>query len=337
MKHTVLTDPLSGSEIKPLAAFQRFREQSERDAERFFPKSNRVEVDCPACRSGVARDAFNRGTFTYVECSDCDSLFVSPRPTQDALDHYYERADAARLREAYFTEETGIARLVHVIQSRADWVADVSSRVGARNLHVLDVGTLSPDLFSELRKVPGLERFSSLDPAAAARDALLAVGVSLEEPVAGTVDVATLFEHLEHRYSPEALLRRVGRSLKPGAMVFATTRTCSGFDTLVLGERNPYLFVPEHLNLLSIQGLSHLFERVGWELVELSTPGQLDVELVATAMASDPSIEVGRFLTYLFRHRDEETRSDLQAFLQRSRLSSHARIAVRVPGLASAT
>lgn len=333
MKHTVLRDPLAGSDIKPPAAFVRFKEQSERDAEIFFPEANRDDVDCPACRSEVARDAFRRGTFAYRECSECDSLYVSPRPTQDALDHYYERAEAARLREAYFTEETGIARLLHVTQSRADWIADHSEGVGGSRLNVLDYGTMSSGLFSELRKVPALSHFAAMGVPLAAREGLTQEGVTLDEPPAESVHVATIFEQLEHRYSPESLLRRLTGLMRPGAMLFATTRTCSGFDTLVLGEANPYLFVPEHLNLLSVEGLRRLFERLGLELVELSTPGQLDVELVMNAVATDPSISIGSFLSYLFRHRDAESRMDLQAFLQRNRLSSHARIAVRVPTL----
>ena len=329
MKHIVLTDPLEGSEIKPLDAFLRFKEQSERDAERFFPESNRVEIDCPACGSDVARSAFKRGTFQFRECSECKSLYVSPRPTQEALDNYYEKSEAGRLREAYFTEETGIARLLHVTQSRADWIVDHSERVDGSSLSHLDYGSLSSGLVSELGRIPTFSDFYALDVPEVARDELAGEGVLLRDPAPGSIDVATVFEQLEHRFSPEALLRRLARFVGPHGLMFATTRTCSGFDTLVLGAQNPYLFVPEHLNLLSVEGLRRLFERLGFELLELSTPGQLDVELVMTAVSADPSIPVGALWTYLFRYRDADTRSDLQAFLQRNRLSSHARIAVR--------
>ncbi|MEX2375891.1 MAG: class I SAM-dependent methyltransferase [Dehalococcoidia bacterium] len=330
MKHIVLTDPLAGSDIKPLEAFVRFKEQSERDAERYFPEENRVEVDCPACGVDVARPRFRRGSFQYRECSECRSLFVSPRPAQDALDNYYEHADAGRLREAYFTEETGIARLLHVTQSRADWIADHSERVEHTSLTHLDFGTMSGGLVSELKRLAAFSRFFALDAPTSAHASLVDDGVELDIPPNHSIDIATVFEQLEHRFSPEVLLRRIGKMLRPGGILFATTRTCSGFDTLVLGEKNPYLFVPEHLNLISVEGLRRLFERVGFELIELSTPGQLDVELVMTAILSDPSIPVGDFWNYLLRRRDADTRSDLQAFLQRNRLSSHARITVRL-------
>ena len=51
------------------------------------------------------------------------------------------------------------------------------------------------------------------------------------------------------------------------------------------------------------------------DLVELSTPGQLDVELTRSAVREDPTIELHPFVKYLFEERDKLAHSDFQAFL----------------------
>jgi hypothetical protein len=106
-----------------------------------------------------------------------------------------------------------------------------------------------------------------------------------------------------------------------------TTRTISGFDLQTLWDKTPYIFVPEHLNLLSIEGIRRLLESGGLNPMELSTPGQLDVELVIHAAKNDPTIELPRFIQYLLNERDRLAHHDFQEYLQKHRLSSHVRVA----------
>jgi hypothetical protein len=70
-------------------------------------------------------------------------------------------------------------------------------------------------------------------------------------------------------------------------------------------------------------------ERAGLELVELSTPGQLDLQLVKHASEQDPSIQLPSFVRHLIDHRDRLAHDDFQAFLQKHRLSSHVRVAAK--------
>ncbi len=99
----------------------------------------------------------------------------------------------------------------------------------------------------------------------------------------------------------------------------------------VLWDKAPYIFVPEHLNLLSIEGIKLLVERLGLELVEVSTPGQLDLEFVTRAAEADPTIALPRFVKYLIEQRDPLAHADFQEYLQKHRLSSHVRVAARKP------
>jgi hypothetical protein len=143
------------------------------------------------------------------------------------------------------------------------------------------------------------------------------------------LDVVSAFEQLEHLHNPRVFLRDLGQRMASGGWLFLTTRTASGFDLQVLWDKAPYVFVPEHLNLLSIAGLERLLVQSGFELVELSTPGQLDVEQVLQACEHDPTVVLPPVLKALLTERGPQARTDFQSLLQKHRLSSHVRLVAR--------
>ena len=80
-----------------------------------------------------------------------------------------------------------------------------------------------------------------------------------------------------------------------------------------------------HLNFLSVLGFEMLFKRLGFEDVQVETPGQLDVDIVTNALKEDPSISIDRFVRLLL-HRNGLELANFQEFLVENRLSSHCRI-----------
>ena len=122
----------------------------------------------------------------------------------------------------------------------------------------------------------------------------------------------------------------IGASCARG-LLLATTTLISGFDLQVLWDRSNSIFPPDRLNLLSVEGLTKLLERHGLNLLEFSTPGMFDVEIVRRAILSDPDADWPRFIRYLVEKRDENAFDALQEYLQRFRLSSFARVVGRKP------
>ena len=66
-------------------------------------------------------------------------------------------------------------------------------------------------------------------------------------------------------------------------------------------------------------------------MVELSTPGRLDVEAIAAYLREHPAAKSIPFWGYLFERNDEKTLAELQLFLQRNLFSAYARVAARKP------
>jgi hypothetical protein len=96
----------------------------------------------------------------------------------------------------------------------------------------------------------------------------------------------------------------------------------------VLWKDAPNLYPPDRLNIFSPQGLKALFKRNGFECIEFSTPGVLDVEIVAKAVLHNPKVYC-RFAEYLVKSGDCQLRQAFQNFLQKEQLSSLGRILIQ--------
>jgi hypothetical protein len=329
MKHVVVQGELHGTDIRPVTLLSKFRELSIEEAgDRFGDRAKLVEVDCPACRGARRRPAFEKNGFQYVQCEDCRSLYVSPRPAAGALEAYRRESKALEFRAREFIQATGKARRFHILRSHALWLGRLYDEAGNSQARgYADLGTNYPMVFDE---IAGLELFDALyciEPLRGLEEACRQSGARIEATPAGGLGALSAFEQLEHQFSPGEMLARAHGLLATGGMLVFTTRTISGFDLQVLWEKVPYIYVPEHLNLLSVEGIGRLVEEAGFRLVELSTPGQLDVELTLQAMEEDATIVLPSFLEYLLRRRGRETLNDFQEFLQKNRLSSHVRVA----------
>ncbi|HET7459871.1 MAG TPA: methyltransferase domain-containing protein [Longimicrobium sp.] len=324
MKHVVMLNEARVSEVRPPALLDRFRELSVADATRWFPPASLAEVPCPAC-GGRGPAAFTRFGFQYRRCAACASLYVSPRPSAAAVDEYYRESEAARFRREYLTAET--PERAEMLRERALWIGRVADEVlPAPRGAFADFGTTHHRLLHEVGSLAVFGAIQSVEPAPSAHLSVVRARAQVVEPAPDSLSAAGAFELLEHQASPRALMERVHRALAPGGVLFLTSRTCDGFDITVLGERAPYIYVPEHLNLLSIEGVTRLLEATGFRILELSTPGQLDVELVLQVADADPGVALPPFVEMLLRHRPVAARDDFQQFLQRHLLSSHLRL-----------
>jgi len=329
MKHLVVQSSMRSSDIRPPELVARLQDLATQAARGFLADvAELVEVSCPGCGADDGRPAFERQGFGYLECVNCGTLYVRRRPTAAALARHYESSPAAEARLEYFSRETASARFEYIVQSRVEWISEQMERVRSdRGLRYADVGTLYPAMFTELSVLPHVARLASFETDARIAERLSpAVQVdSSEEPF----DVITAFEQLEHQSSPFEFLSRLRGKLVPGGSLLLTLRSASGFDIQTLWGDSSFLLIPEHLNLLSLKGVELLLERVGFDPLELSTPGEMDTDIVRQAIASRPDIAVGRFLRTMLTQRGDGALDEFQTFLQRNRLSSHVRVSAR--------
>jgi SAM-dependent methyltransferase len=325
-------------DIRPEALAQRYYELSAQDADRCFPAGQeRLTVPCVACGSEHAVPALEKNGFAYSTCGDCGTLFQSPRPALAAFEAFYRDSESSNYWSDVFFPAVAEVRRDKIFRPRVERLAAMCDAQGGEVARIVDVGAGFGIFLDEWRKRYPDCRCLAVEPSAHLAAECRAKGFEVVEEIAENVegyndfgDLVACFEVLEHVYEPLAFVRTLAKLARPGGFVFVSTLGVDGFDIQTLWEKSNAIFPPHHINFLSVRGFKTLFERVGLVDVEVTTPGQLDVDIVRNAAAKDPSILTeSRFLSGLLA--DEGRASAFQAFLAENRLSSHSWIIGRRP------
>lgn len=332
-----MSAPMRETDIRPADLFRRFLDLSREDIATFFSDPSCFHpVPCPGCGAEMIAESFVKLEFRYVLCAGCGSLYVSPRPILDFYRRYYAGSAANQFLANHFYRESAPVRRERIYRPRAAFVAELVSRdPSLRNLFV-DVGSGAGIFLDEIQATGCFNEVAGIEPVEEAAAQSRARGLrifheALEDvqPDELSPTVMTAFEVLEHVLDPHAFLMAINRVLRPNGLCILTTLTISGFDLQVLWKDSKSIYPPHHINFLSLEGIHALAQRCGFAMVDLSTPGQLDVDIVRNALLEDPSLPVPRFVSYLLRNRDESVLGAFQNFLQVSGLSSHMRCVLR--------
>lgn len=332
MKITVQYDDIRGFELKPSETLTTYLRMTQDDVKTFLINQGGLsDCDCPACLSGRRTEAFHKFGLRYCLCNDCGTLYVSPRPTEQAIDHYYRNSAAHQFWNEQLSAATQAKRREKLFRPRVQWIVDTLEEYFPSARRICDVNTIHRPFIDELiasdrfSQIVSINPFADLHPVAREGQTVEIIEAPIDS-CNSTADAVTLLEVLDRLSDVNSFCRALAKLMVPGGVCFLTTISVSGFDLQVLWDKSDSVFPPDRMNVLSTEGLLTLLERHGFECIELSTPGLLDVQIVAGALKENPDIEAPRFVKYLLSNRDEDAHQSFQEFLQMNRLSSFTRL-----------
>jgi len=326
-------------DIRPQDLHEEYLRLSRKDAETFFSDtSNFQDIACPACNTKDVEETFTKDGFGYVCCSQCGTLFQSPRPTVEAFEQFYMESPSSNYWAETFFPRIAEARREHIFKPR---VKRISSYCGDNNIShdtVIDVGAGYGIFLDEWRKQHPDDSIKAIEPGAKLAHECQSKNIETLEVFAEdakdwhkTGDLITCFEVIEHVHSPIDFIRSLGLLAKHGSHILISGLGVDGYDIQVLWEQSKSISPPHHINFMSVRGFEILFERVGFVDVDVFTPGVLDVEIVAKAVNADPALEQKDRFAALLSKSNEQTKNDFQEFLQKHRMSSHIWVIARKP------
>lgn len=336
MKKVVIFDEYNEIDFKPSKLLHRYFQLAEKDILRFFIKGQRmIDIVCPGCKGKKALSSFKKFGLNYVECAECHTLYVTPRPDDISLQEFYTRSEARKFWHEELTKATRRKRKEKILKPRIQWIVDSTQEYLPDSKHIVDINTNQYGYIEELlenkffRKKTLINLFLpfnnlKFDPSINIIN-IPTWEVSLDE----RADVVTIFEVVNHMSDVDMLFEKIHGMLKDNGLCFITVILISGFDLQILWDKSENLFPPDRLNVFSVEGLYSLFERHGFECLEFSTPGILDVEIVTNAIKKNPRIRIPRFVEYFLQNRSEAVKRSFQEFLQEGQLSSYGRILIR--------
>jgi SAM-dependent methyltransferase len=333
MKRVVFLDELSESELRSGNTYRQYKKILLEDIKTYFPDRSRLaEIACPGCSDKGARLAFSKMGLDYRECTKCGSLFASPRPSDKEMRSFYKDSRAGHFQRERILGSTRKSRRNNILSYRVHWITGLIEEYLPDAKVFLDYGTKYPWLLSELRSRRHLKTIISILPECFEEESSLrktAEIMNTDEVGENSVDGFAAFEVVERVFDVQRLLDNAYRVCRQDGLLIITSSTSSGFEYQALGSYSPNIVPFDRINLLSLEALVGRIEKAGFEIIEVSTPGRLDLEIVKKVYEEDPDIPLDPFWKYVLRHRSEDAGRSFQEWLQRFQLSAHVRIAAK--------
>ncbi|WP_052710411.1 class I SAM-dependent methyltransferase [Azospirillum thiophilum] len=293
-------------------------------------------ANCPACQGRADRAAYEKLGFRWDRCGVCATAFMNPRPSPETLAEFYARSELYRVWNDVIFPATRDVRRTRIFRPRMDRLLDLCVRHGLAGGCLVEVGAAHGILCEEAGRTGRFSRVIAIEPSAVQAQTCRDLGIeTLEAPVEsvcgldGVADVVAAFEVVEHLSDPAAAVRAMTRLLKPGGLLMLSTPNVDGFEIATLDSASDSVY-PEHVTLFTPIGMRRMVEDAGLALVELSTPGQLDADIVrGKAMSGVLDLSTQPFLHRVLVERWEELGGPFQSFLAASGQSSHMWCAAR--------
>jgi SAM-dependent methyltransferase len=296
-------------------------------------RSEFVELPCAACRGPRLSHALECRGFGFKRCDDCGMLQLSPAPDAHRQLWYIQSSEA--LRHWRQNMPTGVrASRAKLYDERVRFVGERIDAFGIVPRRVLEVGAGNGE-FAEafLRARAEVEHMALVEPQPMVLESprIEWIDTPLEQwATARQFDLAISWEVIEHILDPDPMLVALKQRLASGGLLVLSTPNEDSLETRLLGERSANLLY-DHVRLYNPRTLTRLLERHGFEVLEVSTPGRLDVEIIQREYAAGRlDLQAQPALQYLmedgFVHR-----ADFQRFLCAKQQSGHMRCVARAP------
>lgn len=307
---------ISLSQVKPLEGLLRFRKFCLDAAGKALSGKTVPRETSPIDQGPLAPWGKVEG-LEYRACPRTGSLFLSQVASIPVWGELLQEVSAWRRSSQNLGGEIQKSRRANVFEPKLHWIQNTLRLQERDHPSILEVAT-PPGEFTPLLKESGL--FSCVT-------SVSETDLLLKKAPQG-FDAAVLLETLDRVGDPALLLQNARGSLKEGGLLFVTALVSSGFDMTVLKDQNAYLFPPDRTNCFSLSGLKQLVTRNGFSLLEVSTPGVLDLEVVQAHRNQKVPLALSSFEEQILGS-DEETQRAFQTFLQECCLSSFARLVAR--------
>ena len=244
---------------------------------------------CPICGSSLNRtfEYFDGADLSYRLCSNCGTVFQSPRMSDEALQAYYHTEYVSQHQQASGVTE----KELRIQAGRArNLIRLMNAELSTVKRH-LDVGSSTGTLMQAAREAYGCE-VVGVEPAEVYRAYSVASGLTvyahLDEIGDGQFDLITLAHVVEHLPNPVEYLQKLREKwLSPTGVLLVEVPNLFGHQS---GE------IP-HLFCFSASTLRYTLNRAGYRIAQLTSHGAPRSKLIPlylTAIARPTETEQSR-------------------------------------------
>ena len=298
-----------------------FRDKQTEAAKKFVythPIYREAGKVCPVCAGAAGTYFYTKWNVDYLRCPVCKSVYAL---YDDATVEEYRRDSEIRdlrLSDIYQKEIT--AGRQDTWNEFLEWIEVRAFRFMGRNreLSIVDYGNRYQGYTDSVRKSPICGRYD------------LRASILSEKTATirnGEADLVLYLDQMQQELQPARRIEELRKYLKKDGLLILNTRAGSGFDIITLKEKNARIYPYEHILLPSVKGLVLFLEDHGFEILEITTPGVMDVKYVLECREKLDDRE--SFVKYLLDEPHSSILQEFQRFLQKSCLSSFVCVIAR--------
>lgn len=286
-----------------------------------------VEVACPACGKVNQDICFKKHDISYIECKNCGMLYISPRPTVEILDEYYSNSPNYKFFNDYIFPASKEVRREKIFIPRVKKILEYCNKYGVKKDKLIEIGAGFGIFCEETIKTKEFQEICGIEATEDLAQTCRNNGIKIYEGLIENINieekfnVAVAFEVIEHIFSPKDFIEKIANILEENGLLMLTFPNWEGFDISLLREYSNSID-PEHLNYFTKNSIKILLEECDFEILEIITPGELDVDIVSKAVQKN-NLNIPNILHKICIDEKDTTGKKFQNFLKENCLSSH--------------
>lgn len=313
-------------DIRPKKLFDELLRLNKLDVKTYFDGVISKEIDCPAC-GNKGEYSFTKNNFNFDECKRCKSLYVSPRPDKKYFEAYYRESQSTKYWATTFYKETEKNRRKMVWRPKANAIKNKIDELKLDSKMIIDIGGGYGTFMEEFLKISNIEH-KIIEPSmylskVCKKKGLKVITKFLEDVNEGDLPkiekIFVSFELFEHLHDPKLFLQTLKNLMDSGDSFIFTTLSGMGIDIQTLWEESKAVSPPMHLNFLNPKSIEILLKKIDLKVLEVSTPGQLDIDI----MVNNTKKIKDKFWKNFLEYSSLKEKNDMQKFLSQIKLSSH--------------
>lgn len=224
------------------------------------------EVSCNLCQGTDVTVLFQKNTFSYVQCNNCNLVYVREQLTPQEVQKIYERGyDSKRQSKADPRDFSSYKDLLQNL------------RPYRQNNRLLDVGCFMGKFLYGAQvdgwNVAGVEiseqAVTFCDDELGLRNVFCSTLEANTELQPG-FDVITMIDLIEHLADPLVTVQRSYDLLREGGVLYVETPNFASIARLIYGQKWR-VFFPWHFYYFTPKTLKRTLQRVGFKQIEINT------------------------------------------------------------------
>jgi Zn-finger nucleic acid-binding protein len=320
-------EELTEEEIRPQKLFDELLRLNKIDSDVFFRDSYYQKITCPVCDT-EGKFVFNKNGFNFDECGKCKSIYMSPRPDKRSFNKYYTSSDSAKFWATTFYKLTAEDRRKKIWKPKSKLVYEKILKYSRDAKVILDIGGGYGVFMDEFLKLGSKLNGVIIEPSRQLASICITkshnvIEKFLEDVKKDDLDqqkkIFVSFELFEHLQCPKIFLEVLYNLMDSDDLFVFTTLSGMGVDVQVLWEHSKAISPPMHLNFFNPKSIQVLLEKNGFEVLEVSTPGKLDIDILSNNKKNIKDHFWKNFLEYS----SQDEKNEMQKYISKNNLSSH--------------